>query len=95
MQKRQSSFEKLKTALTAARKWEPSFDERLGLILKKCKICCAYHSDIIDTEVTHFNDIVQVETLNSMGDSIGHILMTDLFSGFTLGTTPLSMECVQ
>ena len=27
------SFVKLKTALTAARKWEPSFDESLGLIL--------------------------------------------------------------
>ena len=45
------SFEKLKTALTAARKWEPSFNESLGLILKKCKIC-THHKDIIDTEVT-------------------------------------------
>ena len=38
-------------------------------------------------EVTHFKDVVQVETLKSTGESIGHILMTDLFSGFTLGAT--------
>ena len=45
------SFVKLK-ALTAPRKWEPSFEESLGLILKKCKIC-THRTDIIDTEVTH------------------------------------------
>ena len=71
---------KLKTALTAARKWEPSFDESLGLILKKCKIC-THHTDIIDMEVTHFKDVVHMETLKSIVESIGHILMTDLFSG--------------
>ena len=30
---RHGSFVKLKTALTAARKWEPSFDKSLSLIL--------------------------------------------------------------
>ena len=84
------SFVKLKTMLTAAKKWKPSFHKSLSLILKKCKIC-THHSDIIDTEVNHFNDVMQVETIKSADESLGHILMTDLFSGFMLGTTPLSM----
>ena len=85
------SFVKLKTAPTAARKWEPSFDKSLSLIIKKCKIC-THHSNIIDTEVTQFNDVVQVETIKSADENTGHILMTDLFSGFTLGATPSSMD---
>ena len=52
-------FVKLKTSLTATKKWQPSFDKSLSQIFKKCKIC-THHSDIIDTEVTHFNDVVQV-----------------------------------
>ena len=73
-----SLFVQLKTALTAAKKWEPSFDKSLSLILKKCKIC-THHSDIIDSEVTHFNDFMQVETIKSADENTGHILMTDLF----------------
>ena len=75
----------------AARKCESSFDDCLGLILKKCKIC-THNSDIIDTEVTHFNNVIQVETIKSTDENIGHILMTYLFSGFTLGATPPSMD---
>ena len=39
-----------------------------------------------------FNYVVLVETLISTGESKGDILMTDLFSCFTLGATPLSMD---
>ena len=46
----------------------------------------------IDTEVNHFNDIVQVETIDGAEESSGHILMTDLFSGLTVATTPPSMD---
>ena len=85
------SFVKLKTVLTAAKKWQPSFDKSLSLIIKKCKIC-THHSDIIDTEVNHFiNNVVQV-SIKSADKSPGYILMTDLLSGFTLGTTPPSMD---
>ena len=85
------SFVKLKTMLTAAKKWKPSFHKSLSLILKKCKIC-THHSNIIDTEVTQFNDVVQVETGKSADENTGHILMTDLFSGFTSGATPPIMD---
>ena len=44
-------FVKLKTALKATRKWESSFNESLGLILKKLKIC-THHSDMIDRGYT-------------------------------------------
>ena len=88
---RHGSFVKLKTPLTAAKKWQPSFNKSLSLIIKNCKIC-THHSDIIDTEVNHFNDVVQVETIKSMDESQGNILMTDLFSGVTLGTTSPSMD---
>ena len=33
-----------------------------------------------------------METIISTDESIGHILMTDLFSGFTLSATPPSMD---
>ena len=33
-----------------------------------------------------------MEILKSTGESIGHVLMADLFSGFTLGATPPSMD---
>ena len=69
-------FVKLKTVLTAAKKWQPSFDKSLSLIIKKCKIC-THHSYIIDTEANHFKDIVQVETLKCIDESPGHILMSD------------------
>ena len=82
------SFEKLKTDLTA-KKWQPSFDNSLNQIIKRCKKC-THHSNIIDTEVTHVNDVMQVETINNENESPRNIRMTDLFSGFTLGTTPLS-----
>ena len=72
------SFVKLKTALMAAKKWQPSFDESLTQIIKRCKLC-THHSDIIDTEIDHFNDVVQVETIDGGEDSSEHILMTDLF----------------
>ena len=85
------SFEKLKTVLTPAKKWQPSFDGSLTQIIKRCKLC-SHHSYIIDTEVTHFKDVVQVETIDSEEESPGHILMTDLFSGFTIATTPSSMD---
>jgi hypothetical protein len=42
------SFVKLKTALTATKKWQPSFDGSLTQIIKRCKLC-THHSDIIDT----------------------------------------------
>ena len=60
----------------------------MSLILKKCQIC-THHTDIIDRVVTltHFNNVIQVEILKSMSESKGHILMTDLFSSFTLGAT--------
>ena len=35
---------------------------------------------------------MQVETIDSGEESPGHILMTDLFSGFTIATTPSSMD---
>ena len=84
-------FVKLKTELTAAKKWQPSFDGSLTQIIKRCKLC-THHSDIIDTEVTHFNVVVQVETIDGAEESLGHILMTDLFSGLTVATTPSSMD---
>ena len=80
------SFVKLNISLTAAKKWQPSFDKSLSQIIKKCKIC-TYHSDIIDTD-----DVVQLETIKSADESPGHILMTDLFSGFALGTTSSSTD---
>ena len=51
-------FVKLETTLTAAKEWQPSCDGSLNQIIKRCKIC-THHSDIIDTEVTHFNDVVR------------------------------------
>ena len=67
-------FVKLKTVLTAPKKWQPSFNKSLSQIIQKCKIC-THHSDIIE--------IVQVETIKNADKSPGHILMTyyDLFSG--------------
>ena len=53
---------------------------------------CTHHSDIIDTKVTQFNDLIQVETNDSVEESPGLILMTDLFSGFTIATSPSSMD---
>ena len=53
----------LKTALTVAKKWQPSFDGSLTQIIKRWKLC-THHSDIIDTEVNHFNEVVQVETID-------------------------------
>ena len=82
---------KLKIALTAAKKWQPSFDGSLTQIIKRCKLC-THHSDIIDTEVTHFNKVVQVETIDGAEESSGLILLKDLFSGFTVATTPSSMD---
>ena len=70
------SFVRLKTALTATNKWQSSFDGSPTQIIKRCKLC-THHSDIIDTEVTHFNEVVQVETIDSEEESPGHILMTD------------------
>ena len=35
---------------------------------------------------------MQVKTIKSTDNNTGHILMTDLFSGFTLGATPLIMD---
>ena len=60
------SFVKLKTTLTAAKKWQPSFDGSLTQIIKRCKLC-THHSDIINTEVTHFNNVVQEETIALTG----------------------------
>ena len=80
------SFVKLKTALMAAKKWQPSFAGSLTQIIKRCKLC-THHSDIIDTEVDHFNDVVQVETIDGAEDNPEHILMTDLFSGLTVAAT--------
>ena len=42
-------FVKLKTALTAAKKWQPSFDGSLNQIIKRCNLC-THHSDVIHTE---------------------------------------------
>ena len=44
------SYLKIKTALTAAKKWQPGFDESLTQIIKRCKLC-THHSDIIDTSI--------------------------------------------
>ena len=74
-----------------AKKWQPSFDGSLTQIIKRCKLC-THHSDIIDTEVNHFNDVVQVETIDGAEDSSGHILMSDLFSGLTVAATPPNMH---
>ena len=77
--------------LTATKKWQPSFDGSLTQIIKRCKLC-THHSDIIETEVEHFNDVVQVETIDGAEDSSGHILMTDLFSGLTVAAPPPNMD---
>ena len=53
---------------------------------------CTHHSEIIDTEVDHFSDVVQVETIDGEEDNSGHILMTDLFSGLTVAATPPNMD---
>ena len=68
----------------AARKWEPSYEVSLRTTLKKYKVC-THHRDIIDTNVTHFNDIVQLEIHKDADLDTGCILMMDLFSDFTLG----------
>ena len=52
--------------------------------LKKYKVC-THHTDIIDTNFTHFNDIVQLEIHKDADLDTGCILMMDLFSDFTLG----------
>ena len=52
-------FVRLKTTLTAAKKWQPGFDGSLTQIVKRCKLC-THHADIIDTVVDRFNDVVQV-----------------------------------
>ena len=49
-------------------------------------------SDIINTEVDHFNDVVQVETIDGAVDNSGHILMTDLFTGLTVTATLPNMD---
>ena len=85
------SFVKLKTALTATKKWQPGFDGSLTQIIKRCKLC-THHADIIDTKVDRFNDVVQVEIIDSAEDNSGHILMTDLFSGLTVAATPPNMD---
>ena len=72
--------------LTATRKWEPSLEVSLRTIIKKCKVC-THHRDIIDTDVTHFNDIVQVEIHKDTEQDTGCILMTNLFSYYKLGIT--------
>ena len=61
------SFVKLKTALTAAKKWQPGFDEKLTQIIKRCKLC-PHHSDIIDTEVDQLNDVIKVEIIDGAED---------------------------
>ena len=82
----QDSFIKLKNALTAARRWEPRFEVSLRTIIKERKVC-THHRDIIGSDVTHFNDIVQVEIHKDSDLDTGCILMTDLFLDFTLGIT--------
>ena len=47
-------------------------------------------SNTVGFTVNHFNDVVQVETIDE--DSSGHILMTDLFSGLTVAATPPNMD---
>ena len=85
------SFVKLKTALTAAKKWQPGFDEKLSQIIKRCKLC-THHSDIIDTEADQFNDVIQVEIIDGAEENSGHMLMTDLFSGLTVTATLPNMD---
>jgi len=46
--------------------------------------------DIIDTDVTHFNDIMQVEIHENI--DIRFILITDLFSDFTFGIITTDTE---
>ena len=84
-------FVKLKTALTAAKKWQPGFDEKLTQSIKRCKLC-THHSDIIDTEVDQLNDVIQVEIIDGAEDNSGHMLMTDLFSGLTVTATLPNMD---
>ena len=88
-EKGHGSFIKLKTALKAVRKWEPSFEISLRTIIKKCKVF-THHMDIIDTDVTHFNDIMQVEIHENI--DIRFILITDLFSDFTFGIITTDTE---
>ena len=66
------------TALTAAKKWQPGFDEKLNQIIKRCKLC-THHSDIIDTEVDQFNDVIQVEIIDGVEENSGH--MPSFFAG--------------
>jgi len=61
----------------------------LRTIIKKCKVF-THHMDIIDTDVTHFNDIVQVEIHENI--DIRFILITDLFSDFTFGIITTDTE---
>ena len=70
------------TPIPAKMSIEPGFDESLTQIIKRCKLC-THHSDIIDTEVDQFNEVVQVEIIDNTEINPGHILITDLFSGFT------------
>ena len=60
-------------------------------IIKRSKLC-THHSDIIDTEVDQFNEVVQVEIIDNTESNPGHILMTDLFSGFTATAALPNME---
>ena len=39
-----------------------------------------------------FNHVVQVETIDGVEECSGHILMTNLFSGFTIATASSSMD---
>jgi len=50
------------------------------------------HSDIIDTEVDQFNDVIQVEIIDGAEDNSGHMLMTDLFSGLTVTASLPNMD---
>ena len=82
------SYLKLKTALMAVKKGEPSFKISLKSIIKNCKVCTHHR----DTEVIHFNSIVQVEIHENTDIDTSFILMTDLFSDFTLGIITIDTE---
>ena len=57
-----------------------SFEVSLRTIIKKCNVS-THHRDIIDTDVTHFNDIVQVGIPKDTDLDSGCFLTTDdLFS---------------
>ena len=70
--------------------WENCTQKRLlykTVLWEPLKKVYTHHRDIIATDVTHFNNIVQVQIHKDTDLDTGYILMRDLFSDFTLDIT--------